>query len=118
MTDETQTTQSSKERNTPNSQAEVLKYARLMIAGMTAHTEELAKRGIDATFVSGIQTEVTAVETLDAEQETLRAAAKTKTAELGAKFLELQKTLAEAKKLVKMTIPPEGWSEFGIPDKR
>jgi len=118
MTDETQTTQTNKERNAKTSQAEVFKFARLMIAGMTAHSEELTKRGVDATYVSGIQTELTASETLDAEQETLKAAAKTKTTEFNARFAELQKALGEAKKLVKMTIPQEGWVEFGITDKR
>jgi len=118
MTDETQTTQTTKERNARTSQAEVFKFARLMIAGMTAHTEDLAKRGMDAAYVSSIQTELTATETLDAEQETLKAAAKTKTMEFNARFTELQKALGEAKKLVKMTIPQEGWVEFGITDKR
>jgi len=118
MTEEEQTTVTTKERNTKKSQAEVLKLARLMVAGMTAHAEELAKRGIDSAFITGLQGNVTNLEKLDSEQETLKASLKTKTAEFNETYSEAQKTISEAKKLIKLTIPPEGWIEFGITDKR
>jgi len=117
MTEEEQKT-TTKERNAKTSQAEVLKLAKLMVAGMTAHAEELAKRGIDSAFITGLQGNVTNVEKLDSEQETLKASLKTKTAEFNVTFTEVQKTISEAKKLIKLTIPPEGWIEFGITDKR
>lgn len=107
-----------KGRTEKRTYAEILNRAKLMIAGMQTHAEELTKRGIDAGFIAGMQTNASNLEKTNAEQEALKANLKTKTAEFDAYYLEMQKTMAEAKKLIKLTIPQSGWIEFGITDKR
>ncbi|MFA4907072.1 MAG: hypothetical protein WC602_02250 [archaeon] len=115
---ETETTPTVKERTVRKSQAETVKFAKLMVAGMQAHATELTKRGIDEAFITGVQTNVSSLERLDAEQEALKATVKAKTAEFNVIYSEVLKTTGEAKKLIKVTIPQSGWIEFGITDKR
>jgi len=96
MSEEEQTATSTKEHNTKKSQAEVRNLARLMIAGMTAHAAELARRGVDAAFISGFQTQGDNEARLDTEQESLKASLKTNTGEYDAAFAVVKKTLSEA----------------------
>jgi len=97
--------------------AEKLNKSKLMLAGLQANTEEVARRGLDAEFITNLGTTIGSNETLNSEQETLKASLKTKTANLTAKTDELKTMMSEAKKVVKLAFDQSRWLEFGISDK-
>jgi len=97
--------------------AERINSSKVMLTGLQANAEAVAKRGIDAEFITNLQSAVTASETLNGEQEALKAGLKAKTAELDGKIAELKNLMSEAKKVVKLAINKTRWLEFGISDK-
>jgi len=98
--------------------AEKINDSKVMLTGLQANTEAVGKRGIDAEFITNLQTVISSNETLNGEQEALKASLKAKTTELSAKTKELKSLMSEAKKVVKLAIDQAGWLEFGISDKR
>ena len=98
--------------------AEQISNAQLMVAGLRAHATELTRRGLDETFTNKLETDRLASANLNNEQEKLKADLKTKTVALDTKLVEMEKAMAEAKKIVKLDFPVEQWKEFGILDKR
>lgn len=100
------------------SYAEQISNAQVMVSGLKGNADKVARRGIDGAFVTSLDANVQSVTTLNNEQEKLKADLTAKTAELNAKLLEVEKAVAEAKKIVKMDFPTEQWKEFGIADKR
>lgn len=98
--------------------AEVIMQAQLMTTGLKNQSEAVAKRGIDADFISAMEKKREEAIALNEEQERLKAELKTKTDQLNNKLEELLSDLSESRKLVKIAIPQVGWKEFGIEDKR
>jgi hypothetical protein len=101
-----------------NSYAEDIKSAEVMFAGLEAHTEQVAKRGLDVGFIQKMNNDLRAVVKLNNEQEALKSELKQKTADLDAKMSELKAAVSQARKLVKMDFPKEQWTAFGIDVKR
>lgn len=98
--------------------AQKLSDARLMSAGIRSHAEELKGVSIGEERASEIDAIVAALQELDTKQEKLKAELKNCTAELTAKDKELNATIQDSKKRVKLTIPQSLWQEFGIGDKK
>ena len=100
------------------SYAEQISKAQVLISGLKANANQIARRGLDEAFVTRMDNNRTDATALNDEQERLKAALKMKTAELDAKLVELDLQAAEARKVVKMDFPQNQWKEFGIEDKR
>ena len=100
------------------SYAEQISKAQVLISGLKANANQIARRGLDEAFVTRMDNTRTDATALNDEQERLKAALKMKTAELDAKLVELDLQAAEARKVVKMDFPQNQWKEFGIEDKR
>ena len=98
--------------------AQKLSDARLMVSGIRAHTEELAKVSLGEEQAVQIEEMVNGIRELDSKQEKLKAELKSCTAELTEKTKLLSKEVLDAKRRVKLTIPQSGWKEFGIADKK
>ena len=98
--------------------AERINDSKLMLAGLQQNPDRLAKRGLDADFVSRYETALSQAQTLDAEQERLKAELSTKTNVLKQCMADLNKLYAEARKIVKIEMEVTSWQEFGIHDKR
>lgn len=101
-----------------DSYAEKIKTANLMLAGLNAHLEELAKRGVTAEDVAKLQAAYTKANTLETEQEALKAQAKVKTEELRQEMDGIDESMRELKKVVKMVMAQQYWVEFGITGQR
>ena len=101
-----------------NSYAEKIKTANLMLAGLNAHLTELAKRGVTADDINNLQVAYTRINTLDTEQEALKSQAKAKTEELRQLMNQLDESMRELRKVVKLTMPQQYWGEFGITSQR
>jgi hypothetical protein len=88
-----------------------------MMAGMAAHAERLAKRGIDAEFVARMK--ASHVEALEAQERKMafKARMMESRAERNQHLEELHRLYAEVRKQVKIELPPETWREFGITDR-
>lgn len=100
------------------SYADEIAATKVILAGLKANAEKLAKRGIDDQFLAELEGTYNQVLTLDNEQETLKAKLKEKSAILSDQVSAMQKLRSEAKKLVKLEIPQTLWREFGIEDKK
>jgi len=100
------------------SYAEEVKKAQVMLSGLKENADKLGRRGIDAGFITKLESKVNASITLNNEQEKLKADLKTKTANLDGEMKEMKTLVAEARKIVKLDIPKEQWLEFGILSKR
>ncbi len=98
--------------------AEKMNEVKLMLAGIKQYPERLARRGLDAEFISRFEKSFQEVQTLDNEQEKLKAELKSKSAALTEKSTGLDALYIEAKKMVKVEIESTAWKEFGIQDKR
>lgn len=98
--------------------AALCQVTELMLAGITAHTELLTKKGLDAEFFTGLDTDyqqlVNCFNELKANKARLMEQSETKR--------QLQKNVAKkyslARKTVKLSLPKETWREFGIDDQR
>jgi len=98
--------------------AEQISQAEVMTAGLKNNADRVARRGLDAAFVTKLEADRQAATARNNEQEKLKADLKAKTAQLDATLAELDKGLAEARKIVKLDFPQGQWREFGIEDKR
>lgn len=101
-----------------NSYASEINAAKLMVAGLKAKSDRVAKRGISGDFTSKLDTLQSDARSLDNEQEALKSRLKEKTAELEKKMKEMKKMMSEANKAVKLEMEKESWKEFGISAKR
>lgn len=100
------------------SYAEKMNEASVMLSGLEAKAERLAKRGLTPEFLMKIKERHNKVMQTNSEQEALKARLKEKTSQLNAECAELDEMLTEARKIVKLEMPPESWKEFGIQAKR
>jgi len=98
--------------------AQKLSDARLMVAGIKSHKDELAGVTLGEEQVAAIETLLNKISELDTQQEKLKAELKTCTVELDKQTKDLDDALKDAKKRVKLTIPQSMWQEFGISDKK
>ncbi len=102
------------------SQALDIKLARAakVIAGIQLHTGPLAKRGIDTAFIADFSASYQ--RTVDTRNTRLsfKARMMEKTAQLQVETAQLHAYYAEARNLIKLTLPKATWREFGIEDQR
>lgn len=98
--------------------AEILSFVNVLIAGLRANQEQMAKRGISPEFVTELETLKNEVIELNNEQEALKAKLKEKTDLIEAKLGAIEKKSAEAKKIVKIEVAQNLWKEYGITDQR
>ena len=98
--------------------AQRLSDARLMVAGIRAHKDELAGVTLGEEQAAAMEAQFNKLRELDTQQEKLKAELKTCTAELDKQAKELDDALKDAKKRVKLTLPQSLWQEFGISDKK
>ncbi len=102
------------------SQSFEFKLARIaeLIAGIQAHAEPLAQRGIDTAFITKFDADYQAL--LDAHNAQLACKARMmeKTEEIQAKLSQIQLTYSDARAQVKRIFPKSTWREFGITDQR
>ncbi|MDR2145815.1 MAG: hypothetical protein LBE91_05075 [Tannerella sp.] len=92
--------------------------AQVMSAGLKANLEALEKRGINEEFIAVLDANLNSIIERNNAQERLKAELKTSTAALEALLTDLNKTMTEAVKVVKLGAPQEQWKEFGITAKR
>ena len=98
--------------------AQRLSDARLMVAGIRSHKDELAGVNLGEEQAAAMEVQFNKLRELDTQQEKLKAELKTCTAELDKQAKELDDVLKDAKKRVKLTLPQSLWQEFGISDKK
>lgn len=98
--------------------AQRLSDARLMVAGIRAHKDELAGVTLGDEQAAAMEAQFNKLRELDTQQEKLKAELKTCTAELDKQAKELDDALKDAKKRVKLTLPQSLWQEFGMSDKK
>ena len=98
--------------------AERVSAARLTIAGIQAHAEELKGIGLDCERATKMEAILSEILEMDTNQERLKAELKTCTANIEEKTKQLDALMQDVKKRVKIVIPQTGWAEFGIADKR
>ncbi len=89
-----------------------------MLAGLSAHAEELAKRGIDTAFITRLNASHANARDAHSERLAFKARMMEKTVERQKFLEEMQDLYAVARKEVKIELPPETWREFGIVDQR
>ena len=114
---QTTTTPTKKSRETQTIDSK-LGRASEMLAGLTAHVEEMKKRGIDEAFLIKLNTYYQ--NSLDAHnaQLSFKARMMEKAREAKNFLTQVQALYSEARKQVKMTLAKETWREFGIMDQR
>lgn len=100
------------------SYADNISSSQVMAAALRNNTEKVGRRGIDADFITKLETDSQAAVVLNNEQEKLKAQTKLKTEELDEKLTSISSSLSEARKVVKMEFPQSQWIEFGITDKK
>ncbi|WP_132018204.1 hypothetical protein [Hydrogenispora ethanolica] len=98
--------------------ADRIRRSQNMLAGLNANSEKLAKRGIDAQFLTQYTAEYQTAIDLDGEHEAAKARAKERTAAFHSQLEKADEYYAQARKLVKLEIPQDLWKEFGIYDER
>ncbi len=98
--------------------AQKLSDARLMVAGIRSHKDELAGVSLGEEQAAAMETQLNRIRELDTQQEKLKAELKTCTVELDKQTKDLDDALKDAKKRVKLTIPQSLWQEFGMADKK
>ena len=94
--------------------AERLITAKNMLAGLTAHTSELGKRGITPEVLGQMGQLYQQVAKLDDDRNTLKARSQESTANAEQTMTELERFCSDARKLVRMELPSESWPEFGF----
>lgn len=90
---------------------------RLMIEGLKANKEAVAKMGIDDVFIKKLEAQNEAVKTADTAQEKAKADLDTATKAVRAADKERNTSYAFARKVVKLALPKDRWKEFGIDSK-
>jgi len=95
-----------------------LEQIELVISGIRANQEALARRGIDAEFLQKLEGLGEQAKVANHEQEILKGDLKKKTEEIESLFAAAMQMHSEAKKMVKATITQSEWVKFGITDKQ
>ncbi|MCP4152699.1 MAG: hypothetical protein GY757_33500 [bacterium] len=85
-----------------------------MAASILTHTAILTARGMDEAFSQNLKALADSLRAMNAEQEELKGTLKEKTSELNAKMVELNKTVRSVHQIVKIDLPKERWTDFGI----
>lgn len=90
---------------------------RLMIEGLKANKEAVARMGIDDEFINKLETQNNAVKKADVAQEKAKADLDTATKAVKDADKERTKSYNFARKVVKLALPEDRWKEFGIDSK-
>ena len=88
--------------------------SRLMIEGLKANKEAVAKLGIDEAFITKFEKENNDVLAADAAQEKAKSDLDSATKLLAAGEKIRDDSYAFARKIVKLALPKDRWKEFGI----
>jgi len=94
--------------------AQQLNDAKNMLAGLAAHAEQIAKRGISAESLTNANALYDQVSRLQNERNALKARCQEATVQAEQLMTELESLCSQAKKLVKIEFPKETWPEFGF----
>ena len=98
--------------------ADKMNDTRLLILGMQQNIDQLAEIGITAEKVSTLETLSKQVADLNTKQESLKKQLKDCTAELTAASKDLNNKQSDFRKRIKIVIPQENWTNFGITSKK
>jgi hypothetical protein len=94
--------------------AEQAHQAELLLAGLSAHADRVAGRGVNTAFITELNAKYDNLLEAYNNQQALKARLMEKTAER----IDVQDRVfdlcSEARKLVKIEFPQESWVEFGI----
>lgn len=90
----------------------------LMLAGLAAHAERLAGRGLNTAFLTAYRNAYQNCQESFNCQQALKARLMEKRAERLDFQMEMGTLYRQARKLVKIDLPKEAWREFGIEDQR
>jgi hypothetical protein len=88
--------------------------AKNMLAGLTAHTSELSKRGITPEALAQISQLYQQAAKQDDDRNALRARNQEATLQAEQTMDELEGLCSDARKLVRMELPEVTWPEFGF----
>jgi hypothetical protein len=94
--------------------AQRLVNAKNMLAGLTAHTSELSKRGITPEALAQISQLYQQAAKQDDDRNALRARNQEATLQAEQTMAELERLCSDARKLVRMELPEVTWPEFGF----
>lgn len=97
---------------------EVTTDTRTMVAALTAHIDQVSKRGADVEYIVELEAQLHQSMILSTQVAELKSQLKLKTAELETTFTTLKKKYSEARKIVKLSVDQAGWKAFGIEDIR
>lgn len=98
--------------------SEKLSAARLMAAGLKAHSAEVASVGVTEDVAQKIEEAIKTLTDLDTQQEKLKAELKTCTAKMTDTSKQMTSLMQDAQKRVKIAVPSSLWKEFGITAKK
>jgi hypothetical protein len=98
----------------PKNFAQRLNNAKNMLAGLTAHAEQVSRRGISAEFLTKTNGLYEQTSMLQNERNALKARCQEATVQAKLAMTELEKHCSEARKLIRIEFPKETWPEFGF----
>ena len=102
----------------PKSFAQTISDADVLVTGIKTNAEKLADVNLTAEKAEQISDMVSSIRALNAKQEQLKSDLKNCTAEIDSKLKELSAAVSDARKRVKLALPKENWTAFGISDKK
>ena len=102
----------------PTSFSQSVSDFRTMASGITTRLADLSGMGITAEDAAALNTYADELDALNSAQEELKAQMKAKTEELKVKMREAKARHSSLSKRVKIAIPQEEWTAFGITAKQ
>jgi hypothetical protein len=94
--------------------AERLMNTKNMLAGLTAHTGELSKRGVTSEAIGQMNQLYQQAIRQDDDRNAIKARSQEATVEAEHTMTELERLCSDARILVRMELPSESWPEFGF----
>lgn len=89
-----------------------------LVTGLKGNVELLKNKGLDAGFISKLESANNLASGYNQECDRLKAELRTKTTLSNAKLNEVKRMAREAKKIIKRDYDKSRWPEFGIADLR
>ena len=93
---------------------ERLNSTKNMIAGLSAHAEEVSKRGFTKEVLDQMSKLYEKAAKLDDDRNALKARSQEATTQAEETMSELESLCSNAKKIVRMDLAEETWPEFGF----
>lgn len=97
---------------------EQVQKARMLAEGLKRHLEEIKPWGINESEIQQLEQLAAETDRLNSEVEAMRATTNAKVSEATRMLARLKEQLGHTKPVIKRSVEPERWSDFGIPDKR